>query len=94
MKGLWMRVEMEKEDIVVIDCGYLSEQGARDRADEIMAIGVGKSNLASGPTGGNDPRIHIHIPPSKVKKVLGALPISNKKTWFGATHSYLANKET
>ncbi len=91
MKGLWMDVEMHKKEIVVIDCGYLSEQGARDRADEIMALGVGKGNLASGPTAGRDPRIHIHIPPSKVKKVMEALPISNKKTWFGATHSYLNN---
>jgi len=92
MKGLWMRVEMDKEDIVVIDCGFVSEQAARDRADEVFALGIGRANLAWGPTAGRDPRIHIYIPPSKVKKIMAALPISDKKTWFGATHNYL-NKD-
>jgi hypothetical protein len=83
---------MDKEtDIIVIDCGYVSEQGARDRADEIFALGVGKGNLNWGPST-KEPRIHILIPPKKVKRIFEALPISNKKTWYGATHSYLANQ--
>lgn len=91
MNDLWMRVEMDKENIMVIDCGYLSEQGARNRADQIFNLGVGKCNLACGPSTAGS-RIHIHIPKSKIKKVMEALPVSDEKTWYGATHSYLDNK--
>lgn len=85
---VWMDVEMNKKDIMVVDCGYVTEKKARNRADEIFAQGVGKKNLIPGPSTGN-PRIHIHIPKTKIRKVVAALKISNKKTWFGATHSYL-----
>ena len=90
MSDLWMRVEMDKADIVVVDCGYVSEQDARDRADEIFALGVGKKNLSWGPST-REPRIHIMIPKNKTDKVLSALPILHTKSWYGATHSYLAN---
>jgi len=86
-----MRVEMDKEDIVVVDCGYVSEQGARDRADQIFALGVAKRNLHWGPSTKGD-RIHILIPKTKVAKIMSALPIETGKLWFGATHNYLANK--
>ena len=89
MKDLWMRVEIDKEEnIAVVDCGYANEQAARDRADEIFALGVGKKNLSWGPST-KEPRIHILIPPQKVQKVFAAVAISEKKTWYGATHSYL-----
>lgn len=84
----WMDVEVEKKDVMIIDCGYLHKEAARDRSDKIFALGVGKSNLIWGPSTGGQ-RIHISIPESKRKKVLAALPISDEKTWFGATHSYL-----
>lgn len=90
MKNLWMDVEMEKKSVMVVDCGYANEEAARNRADEIFALGVGKTNLSCGPSTGGL-RIHIHIPKTKVKKITAALPISAEKTWFGATHSYLAN---
>ena len=92
MKNLCVQVEIDKADIVVVDCGYVSEQGARDRADQIFTLGVGRSNLSWGPStkGG---RIHILIPKSKVKRVMSALPISDRKTWYGATHSFLSNKD-
>ena len=83
----WMDVEMEKADVIIIDIGYVTDQSARDRADELFALGIGKRNLISAPSTG-DPRIHMHIPKSKKDKVFSALPISDKKTWFGATHSY------
>lgn len=93
MTDIWMRVEMFKEkDIVVVDCGYASEQLSRDRADKIFTLGVGKKNFEWGATSGPDPRIHILIPPTKVKKVLAALPITDRKTWFGATHSFKGEK--
>ena len=85
----WMDVEMDKKDIMIIDCGYVTDKDARNRADEIFDMGIGKKNLRWGASTG-DPRIHIYIPKTKVKKILIALPISNKKTWFGATHSYLS----
>jgi len=86
----WMDVEMDKKDIVVVDIGYVTDESARNRADEFFALGIGTKNLIWGPTTG-DPRIHIHIPKSKVAKIMSALPIKTKKTWFGATHSYLSN---
>ncbi len=85
----WMDVEMDKDkDVVIIDCGYVTSQTSRDHADAIFALGVSRSNIVWGPSTG-DPRIHINIPRMKVKKVMEALPISDKKTYFGATHSYL-----
>ncbi|MCJ7828444.1 MAG: hypothetical protein MUP81_01730 [Dehalococcoidia bacterium] len=88
MINAWMDVEVRMVDIVVVDCGYLSEQSARDHADAIFALGVSRRNLVRGPSMGK-PRIHVKIPKSKVAKVMAALPISDKKTWYGATHSYL-----
>lgn len=84
----WMRVEMYKEDIVVVDIGYAHEKDTRCRADQICALGIGKKNFTFGPSMGRY-RIHVLIPPKKVKKILEMLPISDKKTWYGATHSYL-----
>ena len=85
----WMSVEMEKSPaVMIVDCGDLNEEGARDRADKIFAVGVGGSNLRWGPSTGQQ-RIHINIPKTKQASVLAQLPISDKKTWFGATHSYL-----
>lgn len=83
----WMNVEIHKDDSMIIDIGYVTDEKARDRADELFAIGVGKKNLVWGPSTG-DPRIHMFIPKTKRAKVLSKFPISEKKTWFGATHSY------
>ena len=91
-KPNWLDVEAGKTDVMIIDIGYVTDESARNRADELFAFGIGKQNLVWGPSTG-DPRIHIHIPKSKREKVLSTFPIENKKTWFGATHSYKA-KET
>jgi len=82
---LWMDVEVEKQDIVVVDCGDINDEGARNRADEIIDLGIGKKNIELGPSN----RIFIKIPKTKQRKVFEVLPISDKKTWFGATHSYV-----
>ena len=88
-KKNWMDVEIDKNpDVVIIDCGYVTSQKARDHADAIFALGVSKKNLVWGASTGIA-RIHINIPQTKVKKIMAALPISDKKTWFGATHSYV-----
>jgi len=85
----WMDVEMAKSpDVMIVDIGYVNDKEARGRADEIFALGIGKKNLIWGPSTAS-PRIHIHIPKSKITKIMEALPIQKKKTWFGATHSYL-----
>jgi len=87
----WMDVEMsEKVDVVIVDIGYVTEESARNRADELFALGIGKKNLIWGPST-VAPRIHIHIPKTKITKIMKALPIQEKKTWFGATHSYLSD---
>lgn len=85
----WMDVEMDKNpDVMIIDIGYVNDEPARNRADEIFALGIGKKNLVCGPSAGKL-RIHMNIPKSKQKMILAALPIQAKKSWFGATHSYL-----
>ena len=84
----WMDVEVDKnKDTMIIDIGYVNEESARNRADEIFALGVGRGNLIWGPTTG-EARIHISIPKTKQKKVLSLPGVSDKKTWYGATHSY------
>jgi len=85
----WMDIEMYKKDVIIIDLGYITDEAARNRADEIIALGVGKRNLVAGPSTGS-PRLHICIPSTKRKRIFEALPISDKKTWFGANYSYLA----
>ena len=86
----WMDVEMPKKtDVVIVDIGYVTDESARNRADKIFALGVSTRNLIWGPSTG-DPRIHMYIPKTKVAKIMSALPIQAKKTWFGATHSYLS----
>ena len=84
----WMDVEIDEKDIIIVDVGYINDESARNRADKIFALGVGKKNLIWGPSTGA-PRIHIHIPKTKVPKIMKALPIKSQKTWFGATHSFL-----
>lgn len=89
----WMDVEMEKTPgIVIVDMGYINDESTRNRADKILALGVSSKNLILAPSAGS-PRLHFHIPKTKVAKVMDALPIQAEKTWFGATHSYLGKNE-
>lgn len=83
----WLQVESGK-DVMIIDIGYVNDESARNRADKLFGAGIGKKNLVWGPSTGQ-PRIHIIIPKSKREKILNDFPIQSKKTWFGATHSYL-----
>lgn len=78
----------EDPDVMIIDIGYANDESARNRADEIFALGISKKNLIWGPSTGQI-RIHINIPKTKQKMLMEKLPISTKKTYFGATHSYL-----
>ena len=94
MPKSWMDVEMSKDpDVMIIDCGYVNEESARNRADTVFALGISRRNLTWGPSTGSV-RIHISIPKTKQSMVKQALPISDKKTWFGATHSYLNYPES
>jgi hypothetical protein len=86
-KPNWLDVETGA-DVMIIDLGYLTEESSRDRADKLFALGIGKKNLIWGPSTG-DPRIHMNIPKTKREAVLATFTVSNKKTWFGATHSWL-----
>jgi hypothetical protein len=94
-KNAWMEVECQvpPKDLIIVDCGYVNEQDARDRADRIFALGVSRMNLVLGPST-LAPRIHVRIPKTKIAAVLNALPISHTKTWFGATHSFLGKQQS
>lgn len=80
----WFEVEAEKKNIVVIDCGYINDEAARNRADRILNLGIGRRNLECGPSN----RIFVKIPKSKQSMIFKSLPIGGK-SWFGATNSYL-----
>ena len=84
----WMDVEMMKDAaVMIVDIGYVTDESARNRADEVFALGIGRANLRWAPSTG-DPRIHILIPKTKQSKAREMLTISDEKTWFGATHSF------
>ena len=87
----WFDVEAEKDDSMIIDIGYVTDESARNRAEKLFAFGISKKNLVWGPSTG-DMRIHIFIPKARREKVLAAFPIQDKKTWFGATHSWTGGK--
>ena len=75
-------------DLVIVDCGYVTDESARSRADRIFGLGISRRNLIWGAST-MALRIHIRLPKTKIEQVMEALPISDKKTWFGATHSFL-----
>ena len=88
----FMEVEGDKDaDCMIIDIGFVTDEAARNRADQLIAAGIGRQNLIWGPSDG-DPRIHLRIPATKRKKILEEFPgIKNKKTWFGANYSWLGS---
>ena len=82
----WRLVEMEKrEDILVVDCGYLKEQAARERVDMLRAAGIGRENIQLG----GFHRLLVRIPPRKAAQMLTRFPIVAGKTYYGSTHHWL-----
>jgi hypothetical protein len=88
---LSIETEDRPTDLVIVDCGYVTDQGARARADAIFLLGISRRNLIWGAST-MAPRICIRLPKTKIKQAMEALPISDKKTWFGATHSFLEGR--
>lgn len=89
MSDLWMSVEVYKDpNVFVLDCGYLEDQEARDRADKVFAFGVGRNNLSLELS---PARIYISIPKSKRTSLLTAFPeIKAGKVHWGSTHHFAA----
>ena len=81
------REQAGEPSMVLIDIGNVNDQAARDRADKVIAAGVGKKNLSI--EGFN--RIFIRIPPKKVAAILAAFPqIEQGSTYYQSTHNWLS----
>ena len=86
-RPFWELVEMERvPGIIVVDCGYANDQDARDRADALLAVGVGKRNLQV--FGGLGGRILIRIPPRIWPRIRAAFPIVAGRAYYGSTHHW------
>lgn len=84
--ALWMDVEMDKADVMVVDCGYLADKAARDRADKLFAAGIGKScmSIELYPH-----RIFIKVPASKREAITRRFrSVVAGKIHFGSTHHW------
>jgi hypothetical protein len=69
----------------LVDCGYVTEKKARDRADRLMKH-VGRKNVqvVGGPL-----RVVVRVPPAKLAAVMKALPIKEGgATYCWCTHSW------
>ena len=86
-RPFWELIEMEKvPGLIVVDCGYVNHQHARDRADALLAAGVGKTNLqVFGSMGG---RILLRIPPGKWAALSAQFPLVAGKVYYGSTHHW------
>ena len=87
MPRQWMNTVMGDTDSVVVDLGYLSEEGTAQRADALMKV-ISKRNFEYLHYG--NCRLFVTIPPTKVKPILKSFPgIKEGKTYFGCTHNWL-----
>lgn len=84
MSNLWMKKEVFKEDVMIVDCGYVTEQHARDRADKLLAFGISNRHLGIELMN----RILFEIPKRKRADVMREFPIIAGETYFGATHRW------
>lgn len=84
MPDFWMDVEMDKADVMVVDCGYLNDKKARDRVDELRAFGIGRANVSIELSN----RLLVKIPKAKQDAVLERFPIVAGKIYFGTTHHF------
>ena len=84
MQPLWMRNKVFGEEIVILDCGYLDELEARERAEQLRNLGIGKRNFRLELNN----RLFVHVPPIKVDRIMAALPIKEGARYWGSTHHF------
>lgn len=69
MSDFWLENAATPGKHTLVDCGYLKDQAARDRADKLLEH-VSRKNIEIA----GDGRLLVRIPPTKVKTVLAAIP--------------------
>lgn len=70
---------------VLIDLGPLNEKPSRDRADALMAAGIGRSNFSIEGFG----RLLVKLPKLKIEATFKAFPmIVPGSTYFQTTHHW------
>ena len=84
--SFWQENAIEPHKHALVDCGYLNDKTARDRADKILAH-VSRTNIEVA--GFN--RLLVRLPPTKLTKVLAAIPQIKKgaATYCWCTHGWV-----
>lgn len=87
MRSFWQENAAAPGKHALVDCGYIKEQDARDRADKILAH-VARSNIEVAGHG----RLLVRIPPAKLPGVLAAIPQikAGTATYCWCTHGWEA----
>lgn len=88
--NFWIDNATEPRKHVLVDCGYMAEQAARDRADKILKH-VSPKNIVVAGYG----RLLVRIPPAKVPAVLKAIPEIKEggATYCWCTHGFGARAD-
>ncbi len=69
---------------VLVDLGSVDEKVSRDRADALMASGVGRGNLSIE----GFRRLLVKLPAKKVQDILASFPIVAGSTYWQTTHHW------
>lgn len=69
---------------ILVDLGSVDEKAARDRADALMASGVGRGNLSIE----GFRRLLVKLPPKKAESILARFPIVAGSTYWQTTHHW------
>lgn len=83
--NFWIDNATEPRQHTLVDCGYLNDKAARDRADKILKH-VSRKNIVVGGHG----RLMVRIPPAKVPVVLKAVSQIKEgaATYCWCTHGF------
>lgn len=84
-RPFWELVEMEHvPGLIVVDCGSVTHQHARDRADALFAAGLSTTNCQVF----GRSRVLVRIPPSKWPALSAQFPLVAGKVYYGSTHHW------
>ncbi|HUT59585.1 MAG TPA: hypothetical protein VNA25_17180 [Phycisphaerae bacterium] len=88
MEGMLAALFGWEGPLTVVDLGYLASPDARERAEQLMAAGLGKKNFQILIHG----RVVARIPPTRVKRMRAQFPGIVDVVgagYCGATHTWL-----
>lgn len=72
--------------LILVDLGYVNKESTQQRADAILAWGIGKKNFSL--EGSN--RLFVTISPAKLQKFLAAFPqVKEGSIYWQSTHNWV-----